>query len=507
MFDTMTLTKTVGAFCGALLVFLLGKWAADTLYAVGGGHGGEHEQAYVIDTGEEDAAAEEEVDEGPSLAALWAEADPDKGANVFNQCRACHQVEEGQNGVGPHLYGVVGREVQAVADFSYSGSLAEAADVWTVAELDAFLENPSGYAPGTTMGFAGLSDPEDRVNVIAYLDQTDGDMVEMEAPAEEPAAEESETAGEPADGDAAADADGGGQDFAAMVAAADPADGEGVFRQCQACHKLEEGQHGVGPSLYDVVGEKVASVEDFRYSNALKDKGGEWTAERLSAWLENPQDFASGTTMGYAGLADAEDRAAVIAYMDAADGTHDIAAASSSDADAAADAQPADEDGAAGGEATQEDAAGDDGAAEQGAAEDGAAADDEAMTDGASTEEAASDTGGAAQSEIAAMVAAADPADGKNVFNRCRACHKLEEGQNGVGPHLYGVVGSDVASVEDFRYSSALEDLGGKWTPERMDAWLENPRDFAPGNKMSFAGLRDAEDRAAVIAYMQSVAE
>ncbi|WP_232796441.1 c-type cytochrome [Roseovarius salinarum] len=292
-----------------------------------------------------------------------------------------------------------------------------------------------------------------------------------------------------------------------MVAAADPADGEGVFRQCQACHKLEEGQHGVGPSLYDVVGEKVASVEDFRYSNALKDKGGEWTAERLSAWLENPQDFASGTTMGYAGLADAEDRAAVIAYMDAADGTHDIAAASSSDADAAADAQPADEDGAAGGEATQEDAAGDDGAAEQGAAEDGAAADDEAMTDGASTEEAASDTGGAAQSEIAAMVAAADPADGKNVFNRCRACHKLEEGQNGVGPHLYGVVGSDVASVEDFRYSSALEDLGGKWTPERMDAWLENPRDFAPGNKMSFAGLRDAEDRAAVIAYMQSVAE
>jgi len=173
MFDTMTLTKATGAVCGSLLVFLLGSWAAESIYSMGGGHGEDHAQGYVIDTGD-DGAEEEVVDEAPDFAALFAAADAGKGERVFNKCKACHVLEDGANGVGPHLYDVVGRDVGAVDGYGYSGALSEVADVWTAEQLYAFLENPAGYAPGTSMGFAGLGKSEDRVNVIAYMDQADG---------------------------------------------------------------------------------------------------------------------------------------------------------------------------------------------------------------------------------------------------------------------------------------------------------------------------------------------
>lgn len=168
MLDTMTLTKTLGAFCGALLVFLLGNWAAETLYSMGGGHGDEHAQGYVIETASSEAPAEEE-EAAPDFGEVFASADPGKGERVFNKCRACHKLEDGANGTGPHLYGVVGRDVGSVDGFGYSGALVEVADVWTPENLSGFLENPSNYAPGTKMGFAGLRDIEDRANVIAYL--------------------------------------------------------------------------------------------------------------------------------------------------------------------------------------------------------------------------------------------------------------------------------------------------------------------------------------------------
>ena len=167
MLDTMTFTKIVGSFCGALLIFLLGKWAAESLYHVGGAHG-EEVAVYVIDTGEgeETAEAEEEVD----FETLLASADAGAGERVFGKCRACHKLEQGENAAGPHLYDVVGRDVGTADGFNYSGALSEVADVWTPENLNGFLENPRGYAPGTSMGFAGLSSVEDRANLIAYLD-------------------------------------------------------------------------------------------------------------------------------------------------------------------------------------------------------------------------------------------------------------------------------------------------------------------------------------------------
>ena len=172
MLDTMTLTKVVGAVCGTFLVFLLGKWAAEEIYHVGGGGHGEEEVAgYAIEVPDTPAGggAEAEV----PFEEVFASADAGAGERVFGKCRACHKLD-GTDGTGPHLNGVVGREVASVAGFGYSGNLKPVADVWSPENLNGFLENPKGYAPGTTMGFAGLRSVEDRANIIAYLQTTDG---------------------------------------------------------------------------------------------------------------------------------------------------------------------------------------------------------------------------------------------------------------------------------------------------------------------------------------------
>ena len=171
MFDTMTVTKAGGALCGAFLVFLLGKWAADSLYNTSPvAHGGEPvAQAYSIDTGASGGTAEATAPaEGPAFADLLASADAAAGEKVFGKCKACHKVD-GKNATGPHLDGVVGRPIGSVADFSYSDAFKSHGDNWTLEHLDNYLANPKDYIPGNKMSFAGLPKPEDRANVIAYL--------------------------------------------------------------------------------------------------------------------------------------------------------------------------------------------------------------------------------------------------------------------------------------------------------------------------------------------------
>ncbi|MFV0492630.1 MAG: c-type cytochrome [Pseudorhodobacter sp.] len=166
MFDTMTMTKVVGAGCGSLLVFLLGAWAAESLYYTGGEQTPE-EQAYMIDAGAAESSDTEE--EGPSFEELYAAADPAKGEKVFAKCRACHKID-GSGSTGPHLDGVVDRPVAQVDGFGYSDALTGMSDqTWTPENLDHFVTNPKGYAPGTKMSFAGLPKAEDRANLIAYL--------------------------------------------------------------------------------------------------------------------------------------------------------------------------------------------------------------------------------------------------------------------------------------------------------------------------------------------------
>ncbi|WP_353628581.1 c-type cytochrome (plasmid) [Sulfitobacter sp. TCYB15] len=108
----------------------------------------------------------------------------------------------------------------------------------------------------------------------------------------------------------------------------------------------------------------------------------------------------------------------------------------------------------------------------------------------------------------AEILAQGDPAAGEKVFRKCKACHTVEEdGPSRVGPNLYGIVGASVAAVDGFRYSGALTDHGDDWTPDRLAAFLANPRKAVPGTKMSFAGLRKPEDQADVIAYLASLSD
>ncbi len=111
----------------------------------------------------------------------------------------------------------------------------------------------------------------------------------------------------------------------------------------------------------------------------------------------------------------------------------------------------------------------------------------------------------AAEMELAAQ---GDAAAGEKVFNKCKACHQVgPDAANRVGPTLTGVVGRKIGSVEDFKYSDAFhekEEEGFYWTVEHMTEYLASPKDYIPGNKMTFAGLRKEEDIANVIAYLAS---
>ncbi|MFV0334333.1 MAG: c-type cytochrome [Tropicimonas sp.] len=175
MFDTMTTTKTVGALCGSLLVLLLSGWAASGLYSMGGGHGDEHAQAYVIATGDDAGGAAEEAPAEVDLETLLASGDAANGAKIFKKCQACHKLEDGANATGPTLFHIVNRPVDSIGSFSgYSGALAKVVDVWTPEHLFNYLEDPKSFAPGNKMAFAGLKKAQDRADIIAYLENPGG---------------------------------------------------------------------------------------------------------------------------------------------------------------------------------------------------------------------------------------------------------------------------------------------------------------------------------------------
>ena len=125
-------------------------------------------------------------------------------------------------------------------------------------------------------------------------------------------------------------------------------------------------------------------------------------------------------------------------------------------------------------------------------------------------EKSAAPAGGAAPpaklEPIAPLLAKADAAEGANVAKQCAACHTFDKGgPNRVGPNLYGVIGSHPAEVAGFAFSKALEGIKDKvWNYEALNEWLANPKAYAPGTKMTFAGLRKPEQRADVIAFLRS---
>ncbi len=109
--------------------------------------------------------------------------------------------------------------------------------------------------------------------------------------------------------------------------------------------------------------------------------------------------------------------------------------------------------------------------------------------------------------DLAALIGAADPEQGKQIARKCLACHGFEPGgPNKIGPNLAGLVGADIAS-KDYAYSDALKSKEGVWTHENLDAFMASPKGWAPGTKMTFPGLKKPEERAAVIAYLRSLTD
>ncbi|MGB3930963.1 MAG: cytochrome c family protein [Sphingobium sp.] len=104
------------------------------------------------------------------------------------------------------------------------------------------------------------------------------------------------------------------------------------------------------------------------------------------------------------------------------------------------------------------------------------------------------------------LLASADVAAGEKVFAKCAACHTVNQGgANGIGPNLWGTVGEAIAQGKGgFAFSDALKSKGGQWSFDNLDAWLKSPREFAPGTKMTFAGLGNPADRANLIAWLNT---
>ncbi len=252
-----------------------------------------------------------------------------------------------------------------------------------------------------------------------------------------------------------------------LLAAADPKAGQADFAAagCVACHSVNEGgKAGVGPNLYGVVGAKEGGRPGFVYSAALSGKGGEWTFENLNTWITKPAAFAPGTKMSYAGLADAKKRSEILVYL------RTLAATPM-----ALPAVPA-----------------------------GAVA--------ATTTSTTSTTGPAAPpaapESFDTLLAKADVDQGKTATLKlgCVACHSFTEGgKNGLGPNLYGVVGGKQASHEGFVYSAALKAKDGIWTFDTLNTWLTKPAAYAPGTKMTYAGVADTATRANLVAYLRSL--
>lgn len=188
------------------------------IVALGGGilAGKYYHHDEVTKGGWEVADAEPGAGEGAAAAkpTNFAAGDAAKGATIYAKCQSCHTITPGgANGIGPNLHGVMGQKLGHIAGFAYSDALLAKGGVWDWQAMDAWLANPKKYVSGTKMSFAGLSKPEDRADVIRYINEQGSNLPVPPppaetgaAPAEAAAAADAANAAAPADANAAAPA-------------------------------------------------------------------------------------------------------------------------------------------------------------------------------------------------------------------------------------------------------------------------------------------------------------
>ena len=269
---------------------------------------------------------------------------------------------------------------------------------------------------------------------------------------------------EPAPGAATAAAPAAEPPIAVLLASADPERGKAdtASAGCVACHSFNEGgKAGVGPNLYGVVGAPHGHMEGYAYSTALKSKTGPWTFDELNEWLKKPAAYAPGTKMTFAGLPDEKKRADVIDYLRTLSPTPEPLPPAPAQA---ANAAPA---------------------------------------------AASAPAAAAAPVSFDTLLTSADPKKGQADTMKlgCVACHTFNEGGHaGIGPNLYGVVGAPHGHMEGYAYSEALKSKQGAWTFDELNQWLTKPAAYAPGTKMTFAGVPDEKTRADVVAYLDTLA-
>ncbi len=240
----------------------------------------------------------------PELLAMIEGADLNSGQRRSWRCASCHSfLVEGDLNIerpGPNLFGVVDRAIGNVGTYDYSPAMAAigaAGATWTIARLDAYLADWEAALPGTSKSVSAIAEKQDRADLIAFLA-----TLVLEAPADNDVVEL----------DVA-------RRLLGAIAAADPAEGEELAARCAGCHNFGAGQPAlIGPNLFDVVGRQVGADQNFNYSAMFRDlnaRGSIWSYLRLDAFLENPAVAIPGTRMGFSGISDAGDRAAVIAYL------------------------------------------------------------------------------------------------------------------------------------------------------------------------------------------------
>jgi len=192
--DWFTLNKIAGAVLGAAMFVLIARLSADALFEV---EPLEH-PAYIVEgVGETEAPgaqAAAPVPELPDFSSAIPAASIDNGRTISAPCAICHNWEDGGgNSIGPNLYDVIGREKASEPGFNYSPALQGLGGEWSYAELFAFLEQPAVFAPGTTMAFAGLSNPQDRLDLIAYMRSWSADPAPLPPPLAETSDEDAQT--------------------------------------------------------------------------------------------------------------------------------------------------------------------------------------------------------------------------------------------------------------------------------------------------------------------------